>query len=130
MPPIASVSATRGELRETRRFNLTDREVSGGYYHPLGATWTALLEASMSPDRNVLPQHALFGQVQKAFDGGSDIQAGVRHSRYSRAATDLMTLAGERYWGSYRAATLRWLFGGKAKWGTMKRTASWHQCNP
>jgi YaiO family outer membrane protein len=93
-----------GELRETRRFNLVDREVSGGYYHPLGETWTALVEAGASPDHNVLPQHSLSGQLQKALGDGWDVQAGVRHTQYTSAATDLTVLTGERYWGNYRAA--------------------------
>lgn len=93
-----------GELRETRRFNLNDREVSGGYYHPLGDTWTALVEASMSPEHRVLPQDSLFGQLQKSFDGGWDVQGGLRRTQYTLAATDMMVLTGERYWGNYRAA--------------------------
>lgn len=93
-----------GELRETKRFNLRDREISGGYYHPLAETWTALVEASASPDHNVLPINSLFGQLQKAFDGGWDVQAGVRRSKYNTASTSLMALTGERYWGSFRAA--------------------------
>ncbi len=96
--------AIYGELRETRRFNLNDREVSGGYYHPLGETWTALIETSLSPEHRVLPQDSLFGQLQKAFDGGWDVQAGLRRTQYTLAATDLMVLTGERYWGNYRGA--------------------------
>lgn len=93
-----------GELRETQRFNLHDREISGGYYHPLDATWTALLEASVSPDHKVLPKDSLFGQIQKALDGGWDIQAGLRRSLYNTASVDMMALTGERYWGNFRAA--------------------------
>lgn len=93
-----------GELRETRRFNLNDREISGGYYHPLGETWTALLEASMSPDHHVLPQDSVFGQVQKSLDGGWDIQGGMRHNQYNNTSTDMVVLTGERYWGDFRAA--------------------------
>lgn len=93
-----------GELRETRRFGLRDREVSGGYYHPLGETWTGLIEASVSPDHNVLPQDSLSGRLQKAFDGGWDVQAGLRHNTYNTASGNLMVVTGERYWGNYRAA--------------------------
>lgn len=93
-----------GELRRTQRFNLNDREISGGYYYPLGETWTLLVEASESPDHNVLPKNSLYGQLQKAFDGGWDVQAGMRRSQYNNASTSLMVLTGERYWGSFRAA--------------------------
>ena len=93
-----------GELRETSRFNLHDREISGGYYYPLDPTWTALLEASASPDHFVLPRESLFGQLQKSFADGWDIQAGFRRSQYNTAPTDLMVLTGERYWGNFRAS--------------------------
>ncbi len=93
-----------GELRETRRFDQQDRELSGGYYYPFNAAWTGLLEASVSPEHKVLPKHSLFGQLQKSFDNGWNAQAGLRHTQYNTAATDLMVLTGERYWGDYRAA--------------------------
>jgi YaiO family outer membrane protein len=93
-----------GELRETHRFDLRDREVSGGYYQPLNETWTALVEASYSPDHNVLPKNSLFGQLQKAFSGGWDVQAGLRHNTYTAISSNLMVLTGEHYWGNYRAA--------------------------
>ena len=93
-----------GEVRDTERFNLHDREISGGYYFPLDATWTGLIEASTSPDHNVLPQDSVFGQLQKSFQDGWDIQAGQRHSRYNLAPVDITVLTGERYWSNFRAS--------------------------
>lgn len=93
-----------GEVQEARRFNLTDREVSAGYYHPLSARWTALVEASDSPEHNFLARNALYGQLQLAFADGWDLQGGWRHSQYNLAYADLAVLTAERYWGSYRAA--------------------------
>jgi YaiO family outer membrane protein len=96
--------SVHGKLRETNRYNLHDREISGGYYFPFGETWTWLVEGSMSPNHNVLPKNSLFGQLQKAFNGGWDVQAGLRRSQYNTASTRLVVLTGERYLGSYRAA--------------------------
>lgn len=93
-----------GELRETQRFNLTDREISGGYYYPLAETWTSLVEASVSPEHHVLPKSSVFGQLKMTLDDGWNVQAGLRHNEYNTAATDLMVLTGERYWGNFRAA--------------------------
>jgi YaiO family outer membrane protein len=93
-----------GEVRETRRFNQRDHEISGGYYIPLDETWTALIEASASSDHHVLPKGSLSGQLQKSIGGGWDIQAGMRRSWYTSISSDLMVLTGERYWGNYRAA--------------------------
>ena len=96
--------AVYGELRETQRFNLKDRELSAGYYHPLSETWTVLVGASASPDHQVLPKNSIFAQLQKAFDGGWDVQGEWHRSEYTAASTDLMALAAERYWGNFRAA--------------------------
>jgi YaiO family outer membrane protein len=96
--------AVYGELRQTSRFNLIDHEISGGYYHPLNDTWTGLFGANISPEHTVLATAAEFAQLQKAFNGGWDIQAGLRHSLYSTTATDLLTLTAEKYWASYRFA--------------------------
>lgn len=96
--------AVYGGLRETQRFDLRDREISAGYYHPLGETWTGLIAASASPDHNVLAKDSVFGQLQKEFDGGWDVQAGLRRNRYYSGSTDLMVLTGERYWDNYRGA--------------------------
>jgi YaiO family outer membrane protein len=93
-----------GELRETQRFNLQDLEISGGYYYPLSETWTALVGASVSPDHHVLPKDSVFGQLQKAFDGGWDAQAEWHRSQYTTISTDLIALTAERYWGNFRAA--------------------------
>lgn len=93
-----------GELQQARRFNLDDREISAGYYHPLTQTLTALVEASTSPEHNFLPQRSFFGQLQAALGEGWDVQAGVRHSAYAQTSTNLTVLTGERYWGSFRAA--------------------------
>ncbi len=93
-----------GEVQQARRFNLTDREVSAGYYHPLSERWTLLVEASDSPEHNFLAKHSAYGQLQASFAGGWDLQAGWRHSQYNLAYADLAVLTAERYWSSYRAA--------------------------
>lgn len=96
--------AVYGELRQAQRFNLSDREVSAGYYHPLSETWTALVGASASPDHHVLPKDSLFLQLQKTLDAGWNVQGEWRHTQYTAVSTDLMALAAERYWGNFRAA--------------------------
>ncbi|HEY6095825.1 MAG TPA: YaiO family outer membrane beta-barrel protein [Gallionellaceae bacterium] len=101
---FAARHSVYGELRETQRFNLRDREISGGYSHPFSDTWTGVVEASVSPDHNVLAKNSVFGQLQKSFDDGWGVQAGLRRSEYDTSSTELMLLTGERYWGNYRGA--------------------------
>lgn len=96
--------AIYGELRDTRRFGLSDREFSGGYTRPIGQAWTAQVEASASPEHNYLPKTSLAGQLQAAFADGWDVQGRLRHAQYSYASLNQTVLTGERYWGSYRAA--------------------------
>src|SRR4051812_27874869 len=52
-----------GTVRETERFELRDFEVAAGYSHPFGAKWTGVIEASHSPDHNVLAAESAFGQL-------------------------------------------------------------------
>ncbi|MFN7087511.1 MAG: YaiO family outer membrane beta-barrel protein [Burkholderiales bacterium] len=93
-----------GVLRETERFGLSDTEAAGGLYYPLDTTWTALAEASASPTHEVLPRYSLFGQLHKSLPGGWGVGLGLRHSGYSRAATNTLSLLAERYWGNFRGA--------------------------
>lgn len=92
-----------GGVRETERFGLRDTELSAGYYHPIGRTWTALVEASASSGQ-VLAKHSLFGQLSKELPGGWSLNAGLRHSEFTRSGVDLLVLGAERYWGNFRAA--------------------------
>lgn len=93
-----------GTLRETRRFGLTDSEVQGGFGYPLGETWTLQSEASLSPTHNVLPNYSVLGQLQKILPHGWNLQAGIRHSEYSRFNTDVAIITAERYWNRFRGA--------------------------
>lgn len=93
-----------GQVQQAGRFNLVDREISGGYYHPLSPNWTAQIEASASPEHHFLPQNSLYGKLQVSLGDGWDVQAGMRHSAYTLASANTGVLTGERYWGNFRAA--------------------------
>jgi YaiO family outer membrane protein len=77
--------------------------VSAGYYHPLSADWTALVEASTSDTHRVLARYALFGQLTRSLGAGWSASAGLRHSEYTRSGVNLAVLGVERYWGNFRA---------------------------
>ena len=96
--------AVYGTLRETERFGLHDSEAQGGFYYPLGDTWTSLVEASVSPTYNVLPKFSLFGQLQKTLDYGWGLHAGIRHSEYPTLNTNIGVFTAERYWSNFRGA--------------------------
>lgn len=89
-----------GGIRETERFGLRDTEVWAGYYHPLAPDWTGLVEASMSGEHNVLPKSSVFGQLSKQLAGGWGINAGWRHSEFTRSTVNLLVLGAERYFGT------------------------------
>jgi YaiO family outer membrane protein len=92
-----------GGLRETERFSLRDTEAWAGYYHPLARDWTALVEASSSPDHRVLAKYSMFGQLSRQLSDGWGLSAGLRHSEYTRSGVNLLVLGAERYWGDFRA---------------------------
>lgn len=93
-----------GTMRETERFDLRDFEMSAGYSHPFGENWTAIVEASFSPDHHVLATSSVFGQVYWVVDGGWVLNGGARFSEYTDADTRVLTAGVERYFGHYRAA--------------------------
>ncbi|MFZ2629250.1 MAG: YaiO family outer membrane beta-barrel protein [Rugosibacter sp.] len=96
--------AIYGSLRETRRFSLDDQELFAGAYLPLPADWAAVVEGSTSPSHEVLARWSAFGQLQRKFAYGWNLQAGWRHTEYNNAGTSLASLTAERYWRNYRAA--------------------------
>ncbi|HXR59652.1 MAG TPA: YaiO family outer membrane beta-barrel protein [Burkholderiales bacterium] len=93
-----------GGIRETERFDLRDREVWAGYYHPLGPDWTALVEGSASSPHNVLPKTSFFGQLSRALPEGWGVNLGWRHSEYTRVGVNILVAGAERYWGNFRGA--------------------------
>lgn len=93
-----------GGLRGTRRFDKDDAEALGGFYYPLGETWTGILEASVSPTHEILPKWTLFGQVEKQLGAGWGIHLGLRHSEFNDTGSNVGALTLERYFGNYRAA--------------------------
>ena len=100
-----------GLLREVERFDQRDTEIAAAYYHPLAANWTALIEASHSPDHDVLPKASIFGHVSSALGSGWVVSGGVRFSEYALKDTRILMGGAERYFGSYRAAYT--LYNGK-----------------
>ena len=93
-----------GTVRETERFELRDFEFSAGYAQPFGKNWTAVVEASFSPDHRVLAENSFFGQVYWVTGGGWVLNAGARFSEYTDSDTRLLTAGVERHFGHYRAA--------------------------
>ena len=93
-----------GGIRETERFSLRDTEVWAGYYHPLNADWTGLLEASVSDQHNVLPKNSVFGQLSRTLSDGWGLNVGWRHSEFTRTDVNVLVAGAERYWGNWRAA--------------------------
>src|SRR4051812_16081960 len=93
-----------GTVRETERFDLRDFELAVGYAHPFGAKWTAVIEASHSPDHNVLAKDSAFAQLYWATGAGWVLNGGARFSRYTDSDARVLTAGVERYFGHYHAA--------------------------
>jgi len=91
-------------VRETDRFDLRDFEISSGYAQPFGEKWTAVIEASFSPDHNVLPENSFFGQLYWVAGDGWVLNAGARLSEYTGPDARVLTAGVEKHFGRYRAA--------------------------
>lgn len=91
-------------FRQTRRFALNDSEGKFGAYLPMNDSWTANVEGSYSPTHRVLPEYSLNTLVHRSLPMGWGIAAGIRYNQYDTNETHTLTLLGERYWGSFRAA--------------------------
>jgi YaiO family outer membrane protein len=104
MQAFAPRQTLYGAARETERFDLRDFELSAGYAHPLGAQWTAVIEASYSPDHHVLAEASGFGQLYWVAGGGWVLNGGGRFSSYTDEDARVLTAGVDRYFGHYRAA--------------------------
>lgn len=93
-----------GGLRQTRRFGLDDSEAYGGLYYPIAQAWTVLVEASVSPEHNVLPKHSVFGQLHRELAGGLVAHLGARFTDYSGSDVRMGVAGAEYYWADFRAA--------------------------
>jgi YaiO family outer membrane protein len=93
-----------GEIRDAEHFSQHDKLLGIGYQHPTGDKSSVSVEASASPDHHFTPEWSLLGQFERQLGAGWGIQVGWRHSEYTSAATDLVTLTIERYWNSFRTA--------------------------
>lgn len=91
-------------LRQTDRFDLTDEELGLGVYLPKPDGWGLTLEASLSPDADVLPESSLSLGITAPLAKGWVGQFGVRRSAYSEDDVNLVRLGTEYYWGNFRAA--------------------------
>lgn len=93
-----------GGVRETRRFGADDNEAYAGLYYPLAATWTAVVDGSVSPTHEILPRYSAHGQLLKSIRPGTTLGAGVRHTEYKNTGANVAMLAAEQYWRSWRGA--------------------------
>ena len=91
-------------MRETERFDLRDFEISTGYAHPFGENWTAVIEASYSPDHHVLPEDSFFAQLYWVAGGGWVLNGGARLSEYTGPDARVLTAGVEKHFGRFRAA--------------------------
>jgi len=103
MQTFAPRQTLYGTVRATERFDLRDLELAGGYAHPFGTKWTGVIEASYSPDHNVLAEHSEFVQAYYAAGAGWVLNAGARFSSYTDSDARVLTAGVERYFGHYRA---------------------------
>jgi len=95
-----------GTASAVRRFETTDANFMIGFVQPLTESkrWIATVEASGSPNHQILPTASFFGQVERIFGKGWIGRAGLRHSRYPADIVNMGIFGAERYFKAYRGA--------------------------
>ncbi len=97
-------TSLHASFRETERFSLKDQELTAGLRFPFGRTWAGFVEGGVSPSHQVLPKWSVVGQVERLFEIGWVVYAGLRHTEFPAAATSSAIATIETYWGSNRAS--------------------------
>lgn len=95
-----------GSASIVRRFDLTDQSLMIGLYQPLNKSrsWSATFEAAGSPNHEVLPQVALYGQLKRNLGAGWLAHAGLSYRHYSADTVNIGIFGVTRYFSKYRAA--------------------------
>ena len=95
-------------VSSTRRFGLADTQVSGAAVWPMGAKWTASVDASYSRTHRILPRNAFGTTLQYEFRRGWLLRGGGKTTRYDEARVNQAALAVEHYFKDY-GVTVSWL---------------------
>ncbi len=86
------------------RFSERESDFMAGAYLPLDGDWTLLVQGSVAPSANVLPEWTASAELQRSLARGWGLRGGFRHAEYSDSRYELMNLGAERYWGNWQAA--------------------------
>jgi YaiO family outer membrane protein len=86
------------------RFSERESDFMAGAYLPLDQDWTLLVQGSVAPSANVLPEWTASAELQRSLAGSWGLRGGFRHAEYSDSRYELMNLGAERYWGNWQAA--------------------------
>ncbi|MGB5542246.1 MAG: YaiO family outer membrane beta-barrel protein [Gammaproteobacteria bacterium] len=90
-------------VESTERFSERETEVLAGAYLPLNTDWSLMLEASVAPGADVLPQWTAMLGLHRAMEDGWGLRGGFRHAEYADSRYELLNLGVERYWGNWLA---------------------------
>lgn len=86
------------------RFSERESDFTAGTYVPVDGGWTVLLQGSVAPSANVLPEWTAWAELQRSLTDGWGLRGGFRHAEYSDSRYELLNLGAERYWGNWQAA--------------------------
>jgi YaiO family outer membrane protein len=85
-----------------RRFGLADSGLEAGVALPFAPQWTVQLDGGAWPGSDFQPRWFGDVRVQRAFDSGTVLAAGLRRTRYPEATVERLALAVEQYVGDWR----------------------------
>ncbi|MDJ0928752.1 MAG: YaiO family outer membrane beta-barrel protein [Gammaproteobacteria bacterium] len=93
-----------GGLRQTERFDQSDLEARGGVYWPVASDWTLLVEATVAPDADVLPEWSGFGELSLPIANGYGLRFGYRYRSYAANDLNTVTLSADGYLADFFGA--------------------------
>ena len=95
-------------VASTRRFGLTDSQISATGVWPMGEKWTASVDGAYSSTHKILPRNAVGATVQYEFKRAWLLRGGARTTSYDEDRVNQASLALEHYFKDY-GVTVSWL---------------------
>lgn len=95
-------------VASTRRFGLTDSQISATGVWPMGEKWTASVDGAYSSTHRILPRHGVGGALQYEFKPAWLVRGGARTTRYDEDRVNQASLSLEHYFKDY-GVTVSWL---------------------
>jgi YaiO family outer membrane protein len=102
--PFGQKAGIYARVDRTNRFALQDFQMTGGAYFPLPKKFGVVAEGTLSPTNYVQPKWSAYGEINRELPWKFVAHAGLRHSEYRDAISEMGIYTLENYWKRFRTA--------------------------